>query len=570
MKDFFMVSKWIIAGSGLWETTENWMPKLPSRGAVVTLDYTQLGVFAQPYTVTIGTGYTFGISSLTMNDGTGGGITLALTGAELDVVGQFTATGSANFVSETNGSYFLGATGSVSTGSSLVWTLQGSSSAQFTGQVSGYGVHFLFADGSADALTFGAQGSVLSGSIGQFGGRNSIDLTQIAYSSRLSAAKLGSSLVISSGGTTQFTFTSFSFYGASVSDLRLSDDGNGGTLLTVCFATGTRIAAEHGDIAVEDLCEGDYIVTLQAGKQVLQPIRWIGRRRLDLRSHPNAWAVAPVRIRAGAFAQGVPSRDLVVSPDHAVLVDVGLIAARQLINHMSIFQETDRPSVEYFHVELDSHSILLAEGLPTESYLETGNRGFFSNSSAPVILHPDLPGNRGETTGCAAFITDEAFVRPVWQMLHDRAVASGLVRQPDATTREADLRVMVGDREFLPVTTEAGRYVFALPGGSDTARLVSRSAAATGTSPWLDDRRLLGVAIQRIGLRTMGGMEDMPLDHPQLSQGWWGAERSGTAMQRWTDGDATIPLPAGPVLLELVVGATATYKLADTQVRRAA
>jgi hypothetical protein len=562
------VAVWKKAGSGLWSDANNWLPtSVPNFGAVVVLDYSQLLSFP-PYTVSITTDQRYSISSLSIdsvNPLPGAGITLSISHAILEVSGAFNNIGLTNTVSESLGSHFIGGTGTFASGTtSLNWTLSGSSTALFSGLVSGAGIHFKFADATADKITFGSQGIELFGSISQFGGKNSIDLTHLAYSINLSATYSGSLLILSDGPTKQFTFASFSFSGATVSDLRFADDGNGGTLLTVvCFAMGTRIAAENGDIAIEDLREGDRVVTLQEGKAVLQPVRWIGRRRLDLRNNPNAWAVAPVRIHASAFADGVPSCDLVVSPDHAVLVDGGLIPARQLINHMSICQETDRTSVEYFHVELDSHSILLAEGLPAESYLDTGNRGFFGNSNEPVQLHPDL--------SCAGFVTDEASVRPVWQMLHDRALASGFVREPAATTREADIRIVAGGREFLPVTNEAGRYVFALPAGSDTARLVSRHAAVTGTSPWLDDRRLLGVAIGHIRLRTADGVEDMPLDHPTLSQGWWDAERTGTTLQRWTDGDATIPLPGGSaIMLELVVAGTGTYSLAGEQVRRAA
>ena len=80
-----------------------------------------------------------------------------------------------------------------------------------------------------------------------------------------------------------------------------------------------------------------------------------------------------------AFADRVPCRDLLVSPDHGIFVDAKLICARQLVNGTTIVREAGLASVEYFHVELEAHAILLAEGLPAESYLDTGNRGFFRN-----------------------------------------------------------------------------------------------------------------------------------------------------------------------------------------------
>ena len=99
----------------------------------------------------------------------------------------------------------------------------------------------------------------------------------------------------------------------------------------------------------------------------------------------------PIRIQAGAFAPNTPRRDLLLSPDHAVYVDGRLIPVRYLVNGASIAQvETD--SVTYWHVELDRHDVILAEGLAAESYLDTGNRSVFVKGAPlddqPVALDP--------------------------------------------------------------------------------------------------------------------------------------------------------------------------------------
>src|SRR5262249_2111860 len=149
--------------------------------------------------------------------------------------------------------------------------------------------------------------------------------------------------------------------------------------------------------------------------------------------------VAPVRIQRGAFSDTAPHADLVLSPDHAVFVDGKLICARQLINGTTIRQETDWTSVEYFHVQLETHGILLSEGLATESYLDTGNRGFFANADEPLQLHPDLTDETDyptrEAASCAPFVWDEPGVKPVWQRLADRAAALGQpVVMPETTS----------------------------------------------------------------------------------------------------------------------------------------
>ena len=85
--------------------------------------------------------------------------------------------------------------------------------------------------------------------------------------------------------------------------------------------------------------------------------------------------MAPIRIERDAFADGMPHRDLLVSPDHAIFVDGKLICARQLVNGTTIRQERDWTAVDYYHVELDQHAILLAEGLPAESYSTPATAG---------------------------------------------------------------------------------------------------------------------------------------------------------------------------------------------------
>jgi hypothetical protein len=149
-----------------------------------------------------------------------------------------------------------------------------------------------------------------------------------------------------------------------------------------CFATGTRIATPDGAIAVEHLAVGDRVRSVFGG---VVAVRWIGHRTLDCRRHPRPADVLPVRVRAGAFAPAVPLRDLVLSPDHAVYLNEWLIPIRYLINGASIVQEA-AGRISYYHVELPAHDVIFAEGLPAESYLDTGNRSAFANGGATETL----------------------------------------------------------------------------------------------------------------------------------------------------------------------------------------
>ena len=340
-----------------------------------------------------------------------------------------------------------------------------------------------------------------------------------------------------------------------------SDGGTGTDIFLstqVCYVAGTHLLTATGDRIVESLQPGDIILTLSGDELRAQPIKWIGRRRIDLTTHPRPAAVAPIRIRRGAFADNTPHADLLVSPDHALLVDGRLVCARQLVNGATILQETGWGSVMYFHVELDGHAILLAEGLPAESYFDTGNRGFFANAGAPLVLHPDLTDEADqplrENGSCAPFVWDEESVRPMWERLARRAAVLGLPVEKQEITTDPAVSIFVKGRSVRPVYGENGLYVFALPKGATEVRLVSRANPPTASRPWLEDRRCLGVYVERIVLRGVHEVHEIAVDHPSLSRGWWAVEQDGVALHRWTDGEALITLPAFdyPAMLEIM------------------
>jgi hypothetical protein len=156
----------------------------------------------------------------------------------------------------------------------------------------------------------------------------------------------------------------------------------GGGSVYVCFAAGTRILTAEGEVAVERLEAGDLVATLAGRGSPMKPVLWVGRRRVVLAGHPNADAIAPVRIKAGALGQGAPHRDLLVSPDHCLFLDGALVPARLLVNGRNIVAERGLAEVTYYHVELESHDVLLAEGAAAESWLDCDNRAWFEN--APV------------------------------------------------------------------------------------------------------------------------------------------------------------------------------------------
>src|ERR1019366_6242670 len=195
-------------------------------------------------------------------------------------------------------------------------------------------------------------------------------------------------MTISNGTTTLATLPMTGLY--TTSSFHLLNSG-GNTAIVTCFAAGTRIATERGHVVVEDLREGDLVHTV-LGKQTM-PIAWIGHRHVDCARHPKPATVWPVRISAGAFGPGQPCRDLLLSPDHALFIYGVLIPVKYLINGDSIAQ-VPMDSVTYYHVELGHHDVVLAEGLPVESYLDAGDRCNFDLTDEMIRLHPDFEGRR--------------------------------------------------------------------------------------------------------------------------------------------------------------------------------
>lgn len=336
----------------------------------------------------------------------------------------------------------------------------------------------------------------------------------------------------------------------------------GYSLAPPCFAAGTRILTAGGEVCVEDLAVGDMVYSRSAG---MVPVKWIGHRRIDCRRHPAPELVWPVRIAVGAFGPDQPHRDLWLSPDHAVAVDGALIPIKLLANGASIRQETGWRRVHYFHVELHRHDILLAHGMPAESYLDTGNRGMFANAAVPIELHPGLQDaaarSRRETLSCLPFYTEPARVRPVWHALAARAEDLGLPLPEVATTGDPDLCIVINTRCFTPIARDGDRYTFAVPAHAGSIRLRSRNAVPAELRPWLGDTRRLGAAVRRISVRRGMSHRDVAMDDPRLTDGWWDVERDAATMWRWTDGDAALPCADGPAIIEVLIGGTLPYRL---------
>ena len=189
-------------------------------------------------------------------------------------------------------------------------------------------------------------------SIADFAGGDTIDLPGITADTALWSS---GQLTIAHGGSAIAALPMQGDYAGIF--FHVVGDGAGGSAVVACLAAGTRILTARGEIPIETLCEGDMAITVAGSAQ---PIRAVHVQR--------AGGTSPIRVAPHAFGMRQPKRPLLISPDHAVFFGDTLIPIRHLVNGTTIMR-TDTSDVRYFHVELPHHDVLLAEGLPVESYL---------------------------------------------------------------------------------------------------------------------------------------------------------------------------------------------------------
>lgn len=156
-----------------------------------------------------------------------------------------------------------------------------------------------------------------------------------------------------------------------------------------CFTPGNLIATPHGARMIEDLEPGDAISTTTGP----QPLRWLGRLHVNA-AQARTPAYRPIRIRAGALGNGLPERDMLVSPQHRFVLTGWraeilfgspsvLVAAKHLVNDLTI-RPADAGPVTYLHLLLPGHHIIRAEGALTES-LHPAQVGLAADAALPCL-----------------------------------------------------------------------------------------------------------------------------------------------------------------------------------------
>jgi hypothetical protein len=339
---------------------------------------------------------------------------------------------------------------------------------------------------------------------------------------------------------------------------------NNGSMSYACYLKGTNIATPEGEVKVEDLKAGDKVLSARGN---IATVKWVGYRTLRKARIPAKDAIRafPITFKKDSVATNIPHRDVSVSPHHLVLIDGSLIPAMVLVNGQTITQDFANKAFQYFHVELDSFDILLADGLPAESYVDMGNRSMFENADT-VDLHPnfDAPkdGSRPELEGITVQRSGAAV----------EAVRKKLLKRAESMTQakrvsNPDLRVEINGQEIRaeePGQIE-GVMRFILPAGTQASdlRILSRSAVVRDTTPYARrDLRQIGVGLSSIVIEDAAGRREIDITDSQLTGLHPSQDIHGVTM-RWTNGTAVIPAAVhhlnGEAVLELTVLRTYTY-----------
>jgi uncharacterized repeat protein (TIGR03803 family) len=322
-----------------------------------------------------------------------------------------------------------------------------------------------------------------------------------------------------------------------------------------CFCRGTMILTEIGEVPVEQLAVGDRVLTLSGAAE---PITWIGRGRRLLTATNRE--IRPIIVRRGALSDNVPCRDLYLTRGHSLYLDGVLIPVEYLVNGSSIRRDDIAREVEFYHIELAAHDVLIADGAPAESYREDENRHVFDNADRPRFTTAD-------TAWFAPVVTSGPDLDRNWRRLFERSGVS-----LPAVTDDPDLHLRV-DGVSVDADRVAGRqngfhgtYRFPLVRTPASLAISSRSVVPMEIGLCRDPRRL-GVAVRSVELRGPGCSLRLDYDCAWLSEGFNAPEPA--LRGRWTDGLAPIPqgaLALFPDGIEITIEVCSTTRYAIDQV----
>ncbi|MGF1276499.1 Hint domain-containing protein [Acetobacter pasteurianus] len=391
----------------------------------------------------------------------------------------------------------------------------------------------LTSGGTVTTMISGFNGQSAGSSDGiQLVGLQAADVTSVTYTSADQVA-----LSLTNGKTVTLNIA-----GAESAGYTLVPDTNGDLIYEVCFLSGSMIRTLEGDVAVENIQIGDQVVTFdwESNKNVSRPVTWVGKTHATVRPDlPHDEAGYPVRVVKDAIADGVPYKDMLITAEHCLFFEGKFVPVRMLVNGVSIFYDTSITSYDYYHVETEQHSVITADGMLTESYLDTGNRCAFRQEGKIATLRRTT--QSWEDDAAAPLCVERAFVEPLFRKLEARN-NNGIKAEQAELVIDPDLHLITENGASIrPFRHDGQRYSFMLPANTYSVSIVSRaSRPADVIGPFVDDRRQMGVAVSEVRLlcakQTHAITAHLQAEKPK---GWY---NEGWTDCAWTNGHAELPL----------------------------
>ena len=456
------------------------------------------------------------VTTLTNAGSISGGVTLASTTSVEGHTYHF-----ANRVIVDPGAVF---SGQVVGGTAAYTTLELGSGTASVSTFTGFGTQFtsfgtLTFDPTSDWNVQVAPSNITPATINGFNRGDTIDLTGFV-ATNTGTLTGGTSLTLNgSGGPNTLHF------GAAVEDFIVTTSGGNTEITTICFCRDTQIGTPNGEVPVQTLKAGDIVLTAHNGPR---KVTWVGTGKV-LATRGKRGIQTPVIVRRGALGDNLPHQDLHVTKAHSLYIDDVLIPVEFLVNHRTILWDDHAHEVEIYHVELGSHDILIANGVPAESYRDDGNRWLFQNANEGWHLPPQEP--------YAPVLTGGPVVDTVWRRLLDRAGP----RNNLPLTDDPDLHLVIDGGRVDALGRTDSTYVFRLPAAPGSVIVASR----VGTPSELGitrDPRSLGVALRRVTIRQGAKFMLLDADDDRLTTGFHGYEPADNL--RWTEGYAELPIDA--------------------------
>ncbi len=305
-----------------------------------------------------------------------------------------------------------------------------------------------------------------------------------------------------------------------------------------CFLAGTLIKTDRGDIAVENLVVNDRVYIHTENGLQLQPITSIVSDTHFVNTHlPDDEGGYPVCILKDAISENIPYQDTYVTPEHCLFIDGKFIPVRMLVNNHSIYYDHSQKMYRYYHIETGEHSVITANGMLTESYLNT--RDTIKDIENNVIR---LPKN-WVNDAAAPLNVDCDSVEKVYNSLLDQALAKHIDRKgrKPLITNDHDICLIADNGNVIEKRIDNGKVTFVIPKNTKNVRIVSRASRPSDViGPFVDDRRYLGLLIKNIKLFNKNKSFDIDVHLSEENLDGWHTLDSDSV--RWTNGNAFLPL----------------------------